>query len=185
MHPEASLGWRLRALRRQVFTATVCLFAATAHAAELDRAQLQAEGVLIGEIRIYAGDVFDSERPDENRFIYRLANRLHVETREGTVKRLLLFKVGDPFSEQAIAESERLLRQRRAFFDAQIRPVRLKRGKVVIEVRTRDIWSLRPTIEFGRSGGRNRSEFGSRSAWAAVRVYAVTPIVMSMANAAH
>ena len=130
------------------------------HAAMLDRAKLEADGVIIGEILIFAGDVFDPERPDENRFVYRLANRLHVETREGTIERLLLFKVGDRYSEQALAESERLLRTRRAFFDARIRPLRMKRGKVVVEVRTRDIWSLRPTLEFGRSGGRNHSEFG-------------------------
>ncbi len=129
-------------------------------AAKLDRAKLEADGVIIGEIRIYAGDIFDPKRPDENRFVYRLANRLHVETREGTIERLLLFKVGDPFSEQALAESERLLRTRRAFFDAKIRPVRMRRGKVVVEVRTRDVWSLRPTIEFGRSGGNNHSEIG-------------------------
>lgn len=127
------------------------------HAAKLDRARLEADGVVIGEIRIYAGDVFDLDRPDENRFVYRLANRLHVETREGTVERLLLFKVGDRYTEQAITESERLLRTRHAFYDAQIRPLRMKRGKVVVEVRTRDIWSLRPKVEFGRSGGKNYS----------------------------
>lgn len=129
-------------------------------AAKLDRTQLEADRVIIGEIRIYAGDVFDPQRPDENRFLYRLANRLHVETREGIVAQLLLFKVGDVYSNQAIEESERLLRQRRAFFDAEIRPVAMRRGKVVIEVRTRDIWSLRPALEFGRSGGENHSEVG-------------------------
>lgn len=130
---------------------------AVGHAAKLDRTQLESNRAVIGEIRIYAGDVFDLDRPDENRFVYRLANRLHVETREGTVERLLLFKVGDPYTEQAISESERLLRTRRAFYDATIRPVAMKRGKVIVEVRTRDIWSLRPKIEFGRSGGENYS----------------------------
>ncbi|MCB1611777.1 MAG: BamA/TamA family outer membrane protein [Xanthomonadales bacterium] len=129
-------------------------------AAKLDRQKLEAEGTVIGEIRIYAGDVFDLEQPEENRFLYRLANRWHVETREGTIERLLLFKVGDPYTEQAVTESERLLRSRRAFFDARIRPVRMKRGKVIVEVRTRDIWSLRPALQFGRSGGRNRASVG-------------------------
>lgn len=144
--------------------ASCCLlalaFAGDVAAAKLDRAQLQAQGVIIGEIRIHADDVFDLERPEENRFVYRLANRLHAETREGTVARLLLFKVGEPYDDQKVRESERLLRQRHAFYDARIRPRRLVDGKVVVEVRTRDIWSLRPTAEFGRSGGENRSEFG-------------------------
>lgn len=138
----------------------VLMLGGAAAAAKLDRAQLEADGTVIGEIRIYAGNVFDPKRPDENRFVYRLANRLHVETREGVIERLLLFKVGEPYRQQAIDESERLLRQRRAFFDAHIRPVRMKNGKVVVEVRTRDIWSLRPTLSFGRSGGENRSSLG-------------------------
>ena len=133
------------------------LCAQSGNAARLDGAKLEADGVVIGEIRIYAGDVFDLERPDENRFVYRLANRMHVESREGTVERLLLFQVGDPYTEQAIEESERLLRTRRAFYDADIHPVRMKDGKVVVAVRTRDIWSLRPKVEFGRSGGENYS----------------------------
>jgi len=132
----------------------------SAFAAKLDRQKLEADGAVIGEIRIYAGDVFDLQRADENRFLYRMANRWHVETREGTIERLLLFKVGDVYTEQAITESERLLRARHAFFDAKIRPLRLQGGKVVVEVRTRDIWSLRPTVQFGRSGGRNRSSVG-------------------------
>ncbi len=135
-------------------------FAGAAVAAKLDRAQLEADGVIIGEIRIHADDVFDVEQPDENRFVYRLANRLHAETREGTVARLLLFKVGEPYDDQKVRESERLLRQRHAFYDARIRPRRIKDGKVVIDVRTRDIWSLRPTLALGRSGGENRSEVG-------------------------
>lgn len=147
-------------VRGLLCTLLLCLASTTVLAAKLDRQQLEADGVVIGEIRIFAGDVFDLDQPDENRFLYRLANRWHVETREGTVQRLLLFKVGDPYTEQAVNESERLLRSRRAFFDAKIRPVRMKRGKVVVEVRTRDIWSLRPTLQFGRSGGRNRSSVG-------------------------
>lgn len=149
---------------RRSFSIGCCLLSAAAsgglQAARLDRQSLESEGVVIGEIRIYAGDVFDLEQAEENRFLYRLANRWHIETREGTVERLLLFKVGDRYSEQAITESERLLRSRRAFFDAKIRPVRMKRGKVVVEVRTRDIWSLRPAVQFGRSGGRNRASIG-------------------------
>jgi hypothetical protein len=51
-----------------------CFFALTfsgaAAAAKLDRAQLEADGVIIGEILIHADDVFDVEKPDENRFVY-------------------------------------------------------------------------------------------------------------------
>ena len=91
---------RARTLIVLVLMSSLC--AQSGNAARLDGAKLEADGVVIGEIRIYAGDVFDLERPDENRFVYRLANRMHVETREGTVERLLLFQVGDPYTEQAI-----------------------------------------------------------------------------------
>lgn len=36
----------------------------------------------------------------------------------------------------------------------------MKHGKVVVEVRTRDIWSSRPTLEFGCSGDDNHGAFG-------------------------
>ncbi len=57
--------------------------------------ELEAAGATIGEIRIVVGDVFDTTDPKENNALFRTANRLHVETHPGVIRRGLLFASGD------------------------------------------------------------------------------------------
>jgi hypothetical protein len=121
--------------------------------------QLQAAGTLIGEIRIVTQDVFDLDDPRESGALYRGANALHLQTRASTVRRALLFSSGEPVSASVIRETERLLRSERYLYDARIVPVALRDNVVDVEVRTRDTWSLFPTISVSRSGGKNKSEF--------------------------
>jgi hypothetical protein len=47
------------------------------------------------------------------------------------------------------------LRSNRYFYDAQIRPIAFHEGRVDVEVLTRDVWTLRPGVSFGRQGGAN------------------------------
>src|SRR5688500_350168 len=51
----------------------------------------------IASIRITRLDVFDTSLPEEDKALYRLADALHVKTRESTIRQLLLFQVGEPF----------------------------------------------------------------------------------------
>jgi len=118
-------------------------------------AELEREGYHVGEVRLDLGDVFDLSAPGENKPLFRLANRLHRRTRPEVVRRLLLFSPGDRISAERLAESERLLRQARIFYDARIRPVRIADGAVDLEVETRDVWSLTASVGFRRSGGAN------------------------------
>ncbi len=118
-------------------------------------ADLEAAGAVIGEIRIVNGDIFDLDDPQEDRALFRLANRLHIQTRQGVIERALLFKRGEPLQLRLIDETERLLRDNRYLHDVQIRPLALHDGIVDIEVLTRDTWSLDPGISAGRSGGSN------------------------------
>src|SRR4029453_2726576 len=69
--------------------------------------QLEAEGAVIGEIRIVIGDVFDTRLKGERSWLYRTANKLHIETREATVRDQLLFKPGEPYRVRLIEEAER------------------------------------------------------------------------------
>lgn len=121
--------------------------------------QLQAAGAVIGEIRIVTEDVFDLDDPRESGALYRGANALHLQTRASTVRRALLFARGEPVSASVIRETERLLRSERYLYDAHIVPVAVRDNVVDVEVRTRDTWSLFPTISVSRSGGKNKSEF--------------------------
>ena len=142
---------------------TLALFASTVLAGEAapvptDLALEQA-GAVIGEILVDNQNIFNLEDPRENTKLFRLANRLHIKTRETVIRNQLLFRSGDRFSRHVLDESERILRGERYFYDAWITPVRFHDGKVDVRVTTRDVWTLNPGVSFGRSGGKNSSGF--------------------------
>jgi hypothetical protein len=120
--------------------------------------ELERAGARIGDIWIANGNVFDPTAPGENRWLFRLANRLHMRTRVPVVCRQLLFAPGDQLRAQALAESERLLRSDRYLHDAQVRPLRVRQDddgveRVDVEVTTKDVWTLALGVGVGRSGG--------------------------------
>jgi len=122
----------------------------------LDPARLEAEQVVIGEIIIDAEDVFDLSDPKENNFLYRLANRLHIITKDPVVEKQLLFKPGDPYSKRLSDESERILRDNTYFYDVSITPQNRQDGSVDLLVNTRDVWTLKPGFSYSRTGGENK-----------------------------
>ncbi len=128
-----------------------------------DRA-LEAEGAVFGAIRIRAGDVFDTTLPEEDNWFFRTANRLHVRTRESVIRSRLLFREGDPYSRRLMEESERILRSLKFLYDARIRPVARDGSRVDVEVETRDVWTLRAGVGFGRAGGENTLRLGLQDA---------------------
>ena len=123
----------------------------------LSFAALEAAGARVGEVRIRTEDIFDTRDPREDKWLFRWANTLHVQTRPGVIRRALLFKSGEPLSLRLIEETERLLRSNRYLYDVQIEPVAYRDGVVDIEVSTRDTWSLDAGLSAGRSGGANSS----------------------------
>ena len=125
-----------------------------------DGGALERDAAVIGEIRLDKANVFDLSNPAENNWLYRLANRLHIVTRDKTIKKQLLFKSGDPYSEQRVDESGRILRRNMYLFDVDIRPVHYEDGKVDLVVKTNDVWTLNPDVSVSRSGGENRTKLG-------------------------
>lgn len=120
-------------------------------------AELQAAGAVIGQIHIDNQNIFDLEDPRENNSLFRLANKLHIRTRENTLRKLLLFNSGEPLSLQRIEETERLLRSNHYLYDVRIEATNYQDGVVDIRVTTRDTWTLEPGISFSRQGGTNTS----------------------------
>jgi hypothetical protein len=118
---------------------------------------LEAAGARIGAVRINVRNIFDTSVAEENTALFRLGNRLHIETRESTIRSQLLFRTGEPYSRRVLDESERILRRTRYLYDAQIVPVAWHDGVVDLEVTSRDVWTLNPGISFGRTGGENSS----------------------------
>ncbi|HSS75289.1 MAG TPA: POTRA domain-containing protein, partial [Thermoanaerobaculia bacterium] len=99
--------------------------------------------------------------PEENRRLFRLANRLHRTTRGKVIERQLLFKPGDVFSPELVAESARLLRTNDYLYDVEVKPTLREDGKVDVEVVTRDVWTLTGGVSFGRAGGVNTTSFSA------------------------
>ena len=123
-------------------------------------AALEGSGARFGQIVINVRPVFDPDIPGERTRLFRFANRLHIETQDRVVQAQLLFHSGDPFSQRLIEETERNLRQLRFLREPEISIIDVRGDEVDVEVRVRDTWSLEPTLEFGRSGGRNRTSIG-------------------------
>jgi len=122
-------------------------------------AELEAAHAVIGKIDIDPRNIFDDTDPRENSGLYKLANRLHVRTKPSAIRTQLLFKSGDRYSAQKLAECERNLRMLIYVYDAKVFPVRYADGKVDVKVVTRDVWTLDPSISFGRSGGTNSTSY--------------------------
>lgn len=126
---------------------------------ELPDATLEASGARIGEILVDNMNIFDLDDPEEDKSLFRLMNRLHVRTRESVIRRQLLFHPGEPFTRQRLEETERILRQANYLYDAQISVLSCEDDTVDVLVRTRDVWTLQPSISLERSGGESRFGF--------------------------
>lgn len=113
---------------------------------------MMANGATIGKITFHVGDVFDLSNPKENKGLFRLANSIHVNTRDHVIADQLLFKRGDLYSPDVLSESERILRSNVYLYDAVIRPIRYDNNQVDIEVKTRDVWTLTGGINYSRKG---------------------------------
>ena len=121
---------------------------------------VEEQGAVIGDIVLEKHNIFDLDNPDENKWLYRWANRLHVVTRDDVIRKQLLIKEGEPFSARLLEESERVLRQNDYLWDVSLDVVEVEDGKAKINVMTRDVWTFLPDISVSRSGGENRTKFG-------------------------
>jgi hypothetical protein len=117
--------------------------------------ELEASGAVIGNILIDNQNIFDLNNSKDDTWLFRLANRLHSRTRTSIIRDQLLFKPGQRYSRRLLDESERILRADGYFYDAWIRTVSYHDGKVDLRVTTKDVWTLNPGVNFGRSGGTN------------------------------
>ncbi|MEO0577035.1 MAG: BamA/TamA family outer membrane protein [Pseudomonadota bacterium] len=135
--------------------------AQTNNAAKLPNfAEVEAAGATIGSVSIRIDDVFDTTQTKEDKPLFRLANRLHINTRQSVIKSQLLFRSGDVFRQSLIEESARLLRRNKFFYDATIQLVRFENNVADIVVSARDNWTLLPELALSRTGGNTRYRYG-------------------------
>lgn len=115
------------------------------------------DGMPIVEISIDNENIFDLEQEEENLWIHRWANKLHIKTRKKTIKDQLLFADQDEYSEELVTETERLLRSRGYIHDADITAEELCGEGVRLNVKTTDNWTLSPRVAASSSGGETRT----------------------------
>ena len=129
---------------------------ATEAGCPISHEQLEASGARIREVRIDNQNIFDLDDPEEDKRLFRAMNRLHVVTRSSIIRQQLLFKPDEPFEARLLYESERILRATNYLYDASITVASCDENAVDIDVRTQDVWTLKPGVSVSRSGGETR-----------------------------
>jgi hypothetical protein len=117
------------------------------------------EGQTIVRIVVDRYNIFDTEQPETSGWAYRAANSIHVVSREGFIRSMLLFEEGDPYSTDLAEESARILRGLGLMEPVHITAEAVD-GGVEVVVETHDRWTLHASIDFSLQG--DRSDFGVR-----------------------
>lgn len=118
-------------------------FAAFANAETPSVADDSSAVFRVDEIRYDIGDAFDDSKSHTkyDKWAFDFLNWLHIETRESTVRKLLLFDQGDSVDLNYVLEAERFLRKQNFLSDANI-SVTQEDGKNIANVHTSDNWTL-------------------------------------------
>lgn len=136
------------------FSFSLLLVPATALVAPaLESPQRISAPRVISQIEVIVRDVFEDASGKPDVFPYSLANRLHVDTRESVIRRELLFAVGEPVDEEALAQSERNLRSLAFLRDVEIVTRSVEDGEAVeVRVITSDSWTTVPELRLAKVG---------------------------------
>lgn len=138
-------------------TASLCIVGILFVPLSVTAEEETVEGLPIVAITFDRFDIFDTSDPKTDAWFYRWANALHVTSKEGFLRSMLLFKEGDPYSESKAAESARILRSLGIINPVTITAHRVE-GGVEVVVETHDRWSLQLGGQGDVSG--SRSSFG-------------------------
>jgi len=92
----------------------------------------------------------------------KLANDVHVLTREEVIRRELLFKEGDPYDQRLVDESARHLRKLGIVGDISITSDTLPNNIIDVVVKTHDRWTLSPSLSATVGGGVSGFGIGVR-----------------------
>ncbi len=111
----------------------------------------------ITEIEININPIFELDQNDG--WLYKTTNKLHIDTKEEVIRRVLPIKVGDQITVKDIEEAERILRGHRYLRDAKIKLSKSINGSKLI-VSTWENWTLFPTIDVNRQGGETEYSYG-------------------------
>ncbi|MCC7052473.1 MAG: hypothetical protein IT355_04345 [Gemmatimonadaceae bacterium] len=112
-------------------------------------------GRLVQRVIVERHDVYDSL--EATRWTRRIANQLHVRTRQRVVERELLLREGDMLDSARAAETGRNLRRLQVFRDVAVDTSADGR---TVRVITKDGWTTRPYATFRSTGGQRLFSIG-------------------------
>ena len=115
-------------------------------------ASLDAQPLHVGKVSVEPLDVYSASEKQHGAF-YRLADRFHIETRKHVIEKFLLFREGDVYEPERLAETERNLRALGFLKSASVTASAPHDGVVDIRVVTQDSWSIAPETQMGSRGG--------------------------------
>jgi hypothetical protein len=122
-----------------------------------------AESQTIDTIIIDNGNIFHGTADGAPRFVVKLANALHIPTRQWVIRRRLLVDRGDRLDQARLEETERALRGLGVFRFVRVDTLRLKRDgqrPLALAVVTADGWSTQPQASYTKSAGDEAWEVG-------------------------
>lgn len=125
------------------------------------------EGKIIRNINIETLDPFGysatNYKDEPEKGFEKFGNRLHLKTKNWTIRNLLLFRKNEALDSVAAKESERLIRRQRYVRSVVIMPVEVPGSvdSVDVSVRVLDSWSLIPTGAV--SGSKARFDLTERN----------------------
>lgn len=106
----------------------------------------------VGSITIRNLDVYSASEASRG-WLYDITDRLHIETRPSVISKFLLFREGDVFRPDRLAETERNLRALHFLKSASVVAGEPHDGLVDVTVTTQDAWSVAPETQAGSKGG--------------------------------
>jgi outer membrane protein assembly factor BamA len=125
---------------------------ASAGGSDIDRYQ----GRIIRRIDIVRKNVFDDQIERSDLFIYRWANALHVITREGVIRRELLFSAGDSLDAERVLESQRNIRLTELIEDVDVEAIPVGDDSVDLRIVSSDLWTTKLSPMFETGGGNSK-----------------------------
>src|SRR4030067_809499 len=114
---------------------------------------------IVRSITIHRENVYSDSQPEARRFPFKLANKLHMVSKEGIISRELLFGPGEPLDYQKVDETERNLRKLQFLTNIKI-TYQTDSDTADVFVHTQDLWTLSPSISASGGGGKNKFSFG-------------------------
>ena len=119
----------------------------------------RCEGATIRRVDIRCMTIFDPVPESPFSSVYSSANRLHVRTRQATVRSQLLIAPGQVWTADRIFESQRLLRDLE-YIEPEVIRSRLVNDSVDVLVITHDQWTTQPDLNVERGGGLTYGSVG-------------------------